>query len=106
MVHCYHGNLAIDLGTGDGSFVLRAAQADPGRLWVGIDPVAASMAKTSTTAIRSRAENAIFVLGSVESLPAEFEGLAGRVTVNLPWGSLLRAVAAPAPELLCNLSRL
>jgi hypothetical protein len=96
--------VAVDLGTGDGSSVLRAASNAPGTLWIGLDPVAAAMAKSSSQALRARNGTAIFALGAVESLPEELAGCASRVTVNLPWGSLLRAVAAPDVELLLNIA--
>ncbi|MEX0781360.1 MAG: class I SAM-dependent methyltransferase [Dehalococcoidia bacterium] len=96
--------MAVDLGTGDGSFVLRAAASAPATLWIGLDPVAAAMARSSSEALRRRTGNAIFVLGAVESLPGELTACASRVTVNLPWGSLLRAVAAPEVTLLANIA--
>ncbi len=80
--------------------MLRAAAEAPGTLCIGIDPVAAAMAKSSTRAHRARSGNAIFALGAIESLPEELSGLASFVTVNLPWGSLLRAGAAPDVDLL------
>jgi hypothetical protein len=58
------------------------------------------MEQASTAALRGRLPNALFALGSIEALPGEFEGLATIVTVTLPWGSLLRAVALPDPNLL------
>jgi hypothetical protein len=39
----------------------------------------------------------------IEGLPSELDGLATAVTVLLPWGSLLRAVAAPDPAALAGL---
>jgi 16S rRNA (adenine(1408)-N(1))-methyltransferase len=77
-------------------------------LFLGIDPVHAALAGASLTATRKRngASNAVFAVASVESLPAEIAGLASRVTVNLPWGGLLRAVAGPDPALLANVRAL
>jgi 16S rRNA (adenine(1408)-N(1))-methyltransferase len=63
------------------------------------------MAKTSAAAIRA-VPNAVFALGSIESLPPELDAIADRVTVTLPWGSLLRAVALPDPELLQNVVKI
>lgn len=37
---------------------------------------------------------------AVEDLPPELSGVADRVTVVLPWGSLLAAVARPSPAAL------
>ena len=38
--------------------------------------------------------NAMFVVAAAESLPGALAGVADRVTVNLPWGSLLRGALA------------
>ena len=84
--------------------MLRAASEAPASFCIGVDPVAAAMAKSSSQALRARNGNAIFALGAVESLPEELTGLASIITVNLPWGSLLRAVAAPDVELLRNIA--
>jgi 16S rRNA (adenine(1408)-N(1))-methyltransferase len=40
------------------------------------------------------------VRAAVEALPPELAGVADRVTVVLPWGSLLAAVARPLPDAL------
>jgi hypothetical protein len=88
----------VDLGTGDGRFVLATAAAEPGRLVLGIDPVAAAMADSSRRAARTAGRgglpNAAFVVAAAEALPPELAGRACRVTVNLPWGSLLRGALA------------
>ncbi len=86
--------------------MLRAAKADAGCLWIGIDPVAAAMRQASMAATRGGVVNALFAVGSVEALPEELEGVAGRVSITLPWGSLLRAAALPDPVLLGNVARL
>jgi 16S rRNA (adenine(1408)-N(1))-methyltransferase len=104
------GRVAIDLGTGDGRFVLRRARADPGTEWIGIDPLAESFADSARRAARKPerggAPNARFVVGTVESLPAELAGSAELVTVNYPWGSLLRAVAGPDVAVLRSVAGL
>jgi 16S rRNA (adenine(1408)-N(1))-methyltransferase len=87
-----------DLGTGDGRFVLAAAAGEPDRLVIGIDPVAAGLAEASRRAAASPSRggrpNALFVVAAAESLPRALCGVAERVTVNLPWGSLLRGALA------------
>jgi len=50
--------------------------------------------------------NVLFVQSAVEALPAELNGLANQVHVNLPWGSLLRAVAGGPESGLRNLHQL
>ena len=93
--------MTVDLGTGDGRFVLATAAADPGRFVVGIDPVAGAMADASRRAARPAGKgglpNALFVVASAEALPPELRGIADLVTVNLPWGSLLRGALALDP---------
>jgi 16S rRNA (adenine(1408)-N(1))-methyltransferase len=78
--------------------VLATAAANPGRIVLGIDPVAAAMAESSRRASgparRGGLPNALFVVASAEALPAELCGAAALVTVNLPWGSLLRGALA------------
>ena len=50
--------------------------------------------------------NLLYVRAAVEALPPELTGLADRVTVVLPWGSLLAAVARPSVEVLRGLRAL
>ena len=86
--------MLADIGTGDGRFVLATAAANPGWLVIGIDPVAGTLAEASRRAAapahRGGLPNALFVAAAAEALPAGLHGVADRVTVNLPWGSLLR----------------
>jgi 16S rRNA (adenine(1408)-N(1))-methyltransferase len=87
-----------DLGTGDGRFVLATAAANPTRLVIGIDPVADALVDASRRAAapprKGGLPNAVFVAAAAESLPHDLHGVAARVTVNLPWGSLLRGALA------------
>jgi 16S rRNA (adenine(1408)-N(1))-methyltransferase len=98
----------MDLGTGDGRFVLDLARANPGAFHIGIDPLAEAMADVSRRAAAKPARggvgNAMFVQASLEGLPGALAGLADAITVNYPWGSLLRAVALPDAVLLANLA--
>jgi 16S rRNA (adenine(1408)-N(1))-methyltransferase len=60
----------IDLGTGDGRRVLRAARARPEILHVGIDANAAGMAEASRRAARRGAlPNALFAVAAAEHPP-------------------------------------
>jgi 16S rRNA (adenine(1408)-N(1))-methyltransferase len=78
--------------------VLATAAAHPDRLVLGIDPVAAAMAESSRRAAlparRGGLPNAVFVVAAAEALPPELCGAAACLTVNLPWGSLLRGALA------------
>jgi 16S rRNA (adenine(1408)-N(1))-methyltransferase len=48
--------------------------------------------------------NVLFLQASLESLPPLFEAIADQITINYPWGSLLRAVALPDVDLLSKLA--
>jgi len=97
-----YSEVIVDLGTGDGRHVLRTARARPCALVVGVDPVAQAMApcarRAASKPARGGVDNALFVVASLEALPAALRGLAREVTINYPWGSLLRAVAWPRLE--------
>ncbi len=97
-----YSEVIVDLGTGDGRHVLRTARTRPSALVVGVDPVAEAMAASAQRAGRKPArggvDNALFVVASLERLPLVLRGLAQEVTINYPWGSLLRAVAWPRQE--------
>jgi hypothetical protein len=87
--------VSIDLGTGDGRLPDTLGRQTPGRLFVGIDANAAGLRERSGRAFRDRLGNVLYVRAGVEDLPCELAGAADRVTVILPWGSLLAAVARP-----------
>lgn len=103
-----YAGVAIDVGTGDGRFVDAYAREHPEWFVIGLDPVAENMAEISGRALRrrTRLENALFVMASVEQMPGELEGLANRLFVNLPWGSLMRGLILGEEEILANLARI
>jgi 16S rRNA (adenine(1408)-N(1))-methyltransferase len=85
--------------------VQRHARADPSRFFVGVDANAENMGDASRRALRGGLTNALFVQAAAEALPEELFGLASSLTVLLPWGSLLRAVAAGEVDGLARLCR-
>jgi 16S rRNA (adenine(1408)-N(1))-methyltransferase len=101
--------VAIDLGTGDGRYVLAAAAERPDRLVVGVDASVPAMAEASRRAAakprRGGRPNALFVAAAAEALPADLEGLADLVTVHFPWGSLLRGLLGGGPAVLGGIAR-
>ncbi len=98
--------MSIDLGTGDGRLPYVLAGQEPERLFIGVDANAAGLRNISGRAARRRAANLLYVRAAVELLPAELAGVADRLTVILPWGSLLAAVARPAVPLLAGIRAL
>lgn len=91
--------VSVDIGTGDGKRLYRVAKANPDTLYIGIDPVKENMSDTARK-LQKKPEkgglkNLLLVIGAVEALPDELEGMADEVTVYFPWGSLLECVVKP-----------
>jgi 16S rRNA (adenine(1408)-N(1))-methyltransferase len=90
--------------------VLDRARAQPDAYVIGIDAVADAMAEASRRAAAKTARggvaNAMFVCAAAETLPGALAGLADEITVNYPWGSLLRALALPDVEMLARMAQL
>lgn len=91
------------MGTGDGKLPLAWARAEPDRLFLGLDANAAGLREASGRAARDGVPNLLYARAAVESLPRELYAVADRVSVVLPWGSLLAAVALPAAGPLAGL---
>jgi 16S rRNA (adenine(1408)-N(1))-methyltransferase len=91
-----HTGVTIDLGTGDGRFAYRYAQAHPERFVIGLDPVAENMREMSARAARKPARgglaNVLYAVASIEHMPGELRGVADEIYVTLPWGSLMRGI--------------
>ncbi|HMS11143.1 MAG TPA: class I SAM-dependent methyltransferase, partial [Pyrinomonadaceae bacterium] len=100
----------MDLGTGDGRFVCDLAKQEPDTFLIGIDANRKPLEKPSVKITRKPAKgglgNAMFIQAAAEDLPDGLFGIADRVTINLPWGSLLRAVVLPDAEVLRGIRRL
>lgn len=91
----------LDLGTGDGRFVLDSACLLPAAFAIGVDACRENLAENS----RRLPPNALFVIANAAKLPAELNGLAAQVTINFPWGSLLSGLLTADPGLLDGLRR-
>lgn len=97
----------MDLGAGDGHFVLAHAAARPERFVLGVDASADAMREASRRAARPGARgglpNARFVVAPLEQLRG-LEGVADLVTVHFPWGSLRSAAAGHDSALTARLA--
>ena len=62
--------------------------------------------RAAASARRGGLPNARFIVSGVEQLPAELDGFASLVTVQFPWGSLLRAAAGRDPDGAAGIARL
>lgn len=98
--------MVVDLGAGDGSFVVARAAEHPAVLVIGIDAHGRAMAPAGRQLQRRRVPNALLVEARAEELPAELDGLAGEVRVHFPWGSLLRGLLQPDPRIASGLARI
>jgi 16S rRNA (adenine(1408)-N(1))-methyltransferase len=99
---------AVDVGTGDGRFAYHLASADPTRLVIGIDaleePMGEIAAKAGRKPARGGRPNLLFLRAPVEALPAELNGVADEVFVQLPWGSLLEGIVLARDDVLGGLA--
>ncbi len=88
-------DILIDIGTGDGRYVRAIAQQCPACFAIGIDACRENLRGVSRDAPR----NALFIIANALTLPLELRGLATRMTINFPWGSLLVALLGGDPAL-------
>jgi 16S rRNA (adenine(1408)-N(1))-methyltransferase len=77
---------------------------------IGVDASADGMREVARRSAAKPARgglvNAMFGVLPLDRAPGELAGLADVLTVLLPWGSLLRAIALPEPEGLAKLRAL
>ena len=82
----------MDLGAGDGGYVLHRARTEPRTFAIAIDASPDALASGAWRAKRARVANAAFLVEGIERLPRELSCVADEVTVHFPWGSLLRGL--------------
>ncbi|MBI2620754.1 methyltransferase domain-containing protein [candidate division WWE3 bacterium] len=102
----HYEKVVIDFGTGDGRFVYKLAKQNSDILFVGVDPIGKQMREYSKKANREGLCNLLFVIGSLENIPTELLDTANMVYINLPWGSLLKAIVEPQITQLRDISKL
>ena len=95
-------DVLVDLGTGDGRFVVGEARAHPLHSVIGIDACRDNLREAS----RRAPANALFLIANALDLPAEFAGLASAITINFPWGTLLTGLLDERAPLWATLARL
>lgn len=91
-----YGDVLIDVGTGDGRYVLHVARTHPTWFAIGVDACRDNLHKTS----RQAPPNALYVIANALALPRELVGMASKVTINFPWGTLLTGLLDGEPMLL------
>lgn len=90
----------LDLGTGDGRYVLDRARRDPGSFVIGIDACRENLRRAS----RRAPDNTLFIIANLLSPPLEPAGIASHISINFPWGSLLSGLLQADPNLLGGLA--
>jgi 16S rRNA (adenine(1408)-N(1))-methyltransferase len=90
--------------------VRHVASRDPDRLVIGVDANVDALRESSrrfaAKPARGGLPNALLGRLALADAPGELVGLADSLTVLLPWGSLLRAVAVPDRDALRALRRI
>lgn len=95
-------DVLVDVGTGDGRYIRHMARADPRCFAIGLDACAENMYRAS----RTSPANSLFVVANALAMPLELNGVATRVSVNFPWGSLLSGLLDGDSGLLDGLQRI
>jgi len=93
-----YASVHVDLGTGDGRFVYEAALRDQNTLFIGVDPVEKQLREYSVKSVRKKLSNVLFLASSLENLPINMTEIADKVSVILPWGTLLGQMVNPSPD--------
>ena len=91
-----YGDVLIDVGTGDGRYVLHVARTRPEWFAIGVDACRDNLREAS----RKAPGNALYVIANALALPGELGGMASKITLNFPWGSLLTGLLDGEPSLL------
>lgn len=94
-----YDHIMLDLGTGDGQFVRHMAERHPEHFFIGMDACRENLRANS----QRKLPNALFVIANAQAIPLELHGLASRVTINFPWGSLLTSLLNGASSFLNGL---
>jgi 16S rRNA (adenine(1408)-N(1))-methyltransferase len=106
----YAGRVHIDLGSGDGRGPYHWAYREPSRLFIASDANASALTdiawRAGRKAARGGISNLLCIAEPLDTLSTELRAVADRVTVILPWGSLLRAVALPEIASLRHIAHL
>jgi methyltransferase family protein len=94
-----YDDVLVDVGTGDGRYVMHVARTRPDWFAVGVDASRDNLRKAS----RKAPPNALYIIANALALPGELDGTASKITINFPWGSLLTALLDGNPMLLGGL---
>jgi len=85
---------------------VRLARAHPDVVAIALDPSVDYLQDGARTALRQRMANALFVVAAIEDAPAELASRADEITINFPWGSLLRGLVRAELRVTCGIAAL
>ena len=94
-----YNRILLDLGTGDGRYVRTLAGEHPGWFVIGMDSCRENLREHSQVKL----PNLLFIIASAQELPDELNGLISHITINFPWGSLLKSLLESDPKLMRGL---
>lgn len=102
--------IVVDVGTGDGRNIYKSAKANPDTFFIGLDAAAENMIPAAQKILKKPSRggltNVLFVVATAQEPPQELFGVANRLTVYFPWGSLLSGLILAEPQTLYGLHRL
>jgi len=100
-------SVVVDIGTGDGRFVYKMARQQPEVFFIGVDSAAGNMMEYSSKALKKPGKgglaNILYVAASAENLPPQMQGIAGKIFIILPWGSLLEGIVKGERDILSSI---
>ncbi|HJR81468.1 MAG TPA: class I SAM-dependent methyltransferase [Anaerolineales bacterium] len=94
-----YNHILLDLGTGDGRYARTLAEKHPGWFIIGVDACRENLREHS----QAKLQNLLFVIARAQELPCELDGLVSHITINFPWGSLLKGLLAGDSKLMRGL---
>jgi 16S rRNA (adenine(1408)-N(1))-methyltransferase len=94
-----YNRIVLDLGTGDGRYPRTLAEMNPGHFVIGLDSCRENLREHS----QAKLQNLLFVIAPAQDLPHELENLVSHITINFPWGSLLRSLLSADSKLMCGM---
>ncbi len=105
-----YSSVQVEIGTGKGKFVYEMAKNYPETFFIGVDADRNNLGKYSHKIYRKPERgglpNALYVISSVEELPAELNNTAHTIWIILPWGTLLQGLILARKGLLRNIIRI
>lgn len=94
-----YNRIHLDLGTGDGRYARTLAAGHPDWFIIGMDSCRENLRGHS----QAKLQNLLYVIASAQDLPRGLQGCVSHLTINFPWGSLLRSLLAGDPRLMDGL---